>query len=120
MRCYVCQFSGKNIFSPNLPKNGYLGWNLKSLRPNPELAHPRCHVFQSGRSEFFGLNLGKLPNYMQSFGSNNVEGVAESWMETEMSWVEVDGGGWRWVHALAIPFFSCIHNNPINLKNAIY
>ena len=45
--------------------------------------------------EFFGLNLGKLPNYMQYFGLNIVEGVAESLVETEMSWVELDGAGWR-------------------------
>ena len=47
--------------------------------------------------KFFGLNLGKLPNYVRYFGSNNVEGVAESWVEAEMSWVEVDGAGWSWV-----------------------
>ena len=47
--------------------------------------------------EFFGLNLGKLPNYVQYFGSNIVEGVAESWVETEMSLVEVNGAGWRWL-----------------------
>ena len=35
----------------------------------------------------FCLNLGKLPNYMQYFDSNNVEGVAE----------ELDGGGWSWM-----------------------
>ena len=40
--------------------------------------------------EFFDLNLGKLPNYVQYFGSNNVEGVAESWVEAEMSLVEMD------------------------------
>ena len=40
--------------------------------------------------EFFDLNLEKLPNYVQYFGSDNVEGVAESWVETEMSWVEGD------------------------------
>ena len=45
--------------------------------------------------EFSGLNLGNFPNYVQYFGSNNVENVAESWMEAEMSWVEVDGAGWR-------------------------
>ena len=39
---------------------------------------------------FFGLNLAKLPSYAQYFGSNIVEGVAESWVETEMSWVEVE------------------------------
>ena len=37
---------------------------------------------------FFDLNLGKSPNYAQYFGSNNVEGVAESWVEAEISWVE--------------------------------
>ena len=30
---------------------------------------------------------------MQYFGSNIVEGVAESWVEAEISWVEVDGAG---------------------------
>ena len=39
----------------------------------------------------------KLPNYVQYFGPNIVEGVRESWLETEMSWMEVDGGGWSWV-----------------------
>ena len=50
---------------------------------------------------FFGLNLGRLPNYVQYFGSNSVEGVADSWLESEMSWVEVEmnwvevsGAGW--------------------------
>ena len=59
---------------------------------------------QMGNSEFFGLNLGKLPNYLRCFGSNIVEGVVESWVEAEMSWVEVDGAewrlkwaGWRWM-----------------------
>ena len=45
--------------------------------------------------ELFGLNLGKLPNYVQYFGSNIVEGVAESWVETEMSLVEVERASWR-------------------------
>ena len=53
--------------------------------------------------EFSSLNLGKLPNFVRYFGSNTVEGVAESWVEAEMSWVEVDGAGWRWVHGLVIP-----------------
>ena len=43
--------------------------------------------------EFFGLDLGKFANYMGYFGSSIVEGVAESWLEVEMSWVEVDGAG---------------------------
>ena len=40
-----------------------------------------------------------MPNYVQYFGSNIVEGVAEA----EMSWVEVDGAEWRWMHGLVIP-----------------
>ena len=47
--------------------------------------------------EFFGLNLGKLPNYVRYFGSKNVVGVAESWVEAEMNWVEVDPAGRRWM-----------------------
>ena len=42
--------------------------------------------------DFFDLNLGKLLNYVhyvQYFGSNNVEGVAEGWVEAEMSLVEM-------------------------------
>ena len=34
---------------------------------------------------------------MQYFGSSIVEGVTEIWVEAEMSWVEVDGAGWRWM-----------------------
>ena len=55
--------------------------------------------------EFFGLDLGKFANYVGYFGSSIVEGVAESWLEVEMSWVEVDGAGWRWVQGLIIPNF---------------
>ena len=34
---------------------------------------------------------------MQYFGSNIVEGVAESWVEAELSWVEVNEAEWNWV-----------------------
>ena len=34
---------------------------------------------------------------MQHFGSNIVEGVAESRVEAEMSWVVVDGAELSWV-----------------------
>ena len=52
--------------------------------------------------------MGKLPNYVKNFGSNIVEGVAESWVEAEMNWIKVGGAGWRWVHGLVIPVFSVI------------
>ena len=47
--------------------------------------------------DFFGLNLGKLPNYMRYFGSNNVEDTAESCVDVEMTWVDVKKAGWRWM-----------------------
>ena len=50
---------------------------------------------QNGQLLIFGLNLGKLPNYVQYFGSNIAEGVAESWMEAKLGWVGVGGAGWR-------------------------
>ena len=40
--------------------------------------------FGVGISEI-DLNLGKLSNYVEYFGSNNTEGVAESWVEAAMS-----------------------------------
>ena len=97
------QFSNKtNIFEflwPNLPKNRFWGRNFKNLSPDSESTAPIYHVCQFSvkmdNFYFFGLNLGKLPNYVQYFGPNIVERVAESWMETEMSWMEVDGAGWR-------------------------
>ena len=99
----MCQFSGKtknfDFFGTNWPKNGLLGGNFKNLSPDSESAPPRYHVRQFSvkinNFEFFGIYLGKLPNYVWYFSSNNVEGVAESWME-------VDGAGWRWVQGLVI------------------
>ena len=81
-----------DFFDPNLPKNEFWGRNFKSLSPDLELVSPRYYACQfSGKTdnfELFDLNLGKLPNYVQYFGSYNVEPVAESWGESEMSWVE--------------------------------
>ena len=100
LRCHAHQFSGKtdnfDFFGPNLPKNGFWGRDFKNLSPDSESALPRYHVYQFPVKTdiyFFGLNLGKLPNYVPYFGSNIVEGVVESWVEAEMSWVEVGGAG---------------------------
>ena len=103
MRYHVCQFSDKtnnfDFLGPNLPRNGFWGRNFKNLCLDSESAPPRYHVCQFSvkmdNFEFSDLNLGKLANYVRYFGSNIVEGVAESWVEAEMSWVEVDGAGWR-------------------------
>ena len=85
------------FLGPNLPENGFWGLNFKNLNLDSESTPPRYHMSQLSvkmdNFKFFGLNLGKLPNYVRYFGSKIVEGVAESWLEVDMSWVEVDGAG---------------------------
>ena len=89
------QFSDKTgnfeFLGPNFPKNRFWGQNFKNLSLDSESASLRYYVHQfsdkTDNFEFFGLNLGKLPNYVQYFGSNIVEDVAESWLE-------VDRAGW--------------------------
>ena len=67
---------------------------MKNISADLELAPPRDHVCQfSAKMDnfgFVGLNLKKLPNYVQYSCSNNVEGVGESCVEAEMSWVEIE------------------------------
>ena len=112
------QFSGRtdsfDFFDPNLPKKGFWGQNFEILSLESESAPSIYHECQfadkTNNFEIFGLNLGKLPNYVRYFGSYNVESVAESWVEVDRtgwrwmepggdgwSWVELGGGGWRWV-----------------------
>ena len=43
-----------------------------------------------------------MSNYLRHFGSNDIEDVAESWVEVEISWVEVDEAEYRRVHNSAI------------------
>ena len=74
---------------PNLPKNGFWGRNFKNLSLDSESTPPMYHVCQFSvkmdNFQFCGLNLGTLPNYVEYFGLNIVEGVAESSVEVEMS-----------------------------------
>ena len=78
-----------------------MGRNFKYLSLDLESTPPIYHAYQFlvkiDNFYIFGLNLGKLPNYVQYFGSNIVERVAESWVEAEMSWIEVGGAAWRWM-----------------------
>ena len=90
LRYYVHQFSHKTdnfeFLGRNLPKN-------LSLDSTPPIYHMCQFSVKIDNFWFFGLNLGKLPNYVQYF----VEGVVESWVETEMSWVDLKWVGWRWM-----------------------
>ena len=90
-----------NFFGSNLFKNEFYDRNFENLIPDSESAPPRYDICQfSGKTDnfkFFGLNLGKQPNYVRYFGSYNVEGFAESYVQAEMSWVELSEAGWRWM-----------------------
>ena len=84
LRCYVYQFSDKTdnleFLDSNLPKNIFLGSKFQKCKSGFGIDTsniPRARIFsQNGQLLIFGLNLGKLPNYVQYFGSNIVEGVA--------------------------------------------
>ena len=93
MRYHVYQFSEKmdsfEYLGPNLPENGFCRRNFKNLIMDSESTPALYHVCQFSvkiNIWFFDLDMGKLPNYVQYFGSNIIVGVAESW-------VEVDRGG---------------------------
>ena len=99
----MSQFSGKQIltFAAQIfPKMDFVIRISKISSLDLESAPPKYRVCQTlvkiDNPEFFGLNLGKMPNKVRYFGSNNVEGAAETW-------VEVDATGCRWVHGLVIP-----------------
>ena len=87
-------FSGLNLL-----KNGIWGRNFKNLSLHLESTSPihrACQVFlKKDNFSFFSVNLGKLPNCGQYFSPNIVDSIAERWVEAEMSWVEVEGTGWR-------------------------
>ena len=102
LRYYKHQFSDKTdnfeFLGPNLPKNEFQNWNFKNLsldsKSTPPIYHV-CQIFtQTGQRLIFRPKFGEIAQ-LQYFGSNIVEGVAESWIEAEMSRVEVNGAGWR-------------------------
>ena len=84
-----------------MPRNEFWGQNFKNVSLDSISAPPIYHVCQFSVKmdsfKFFSISLGKLPNYVRYFGSNNIKGVAESWVEAEMSWVELGGAGWKWM-----------------------
>ena len=49
---------------------------------------------QNGKPEAFWRKFREIAHLHAYFCSNTVEGVSESWVEAEMSWVEVGVCGW--------------------------
>ena len=85
------------LFRPKFSQKWILGSEFQKSKCRLKMSiskKQRVTIFsQYGQFGIFGLNLGKLTNYVQYIGSNNIDGVAESWVEAEMSWV----------HGLVIP-----------------
>ena len=77
MRLFSSKTNNFDVFGPNLHKNQFSSPNFKNLSPDLESAPPRYHACQLSvkmdNFEAFVLNLGKMPNYVQYFGSHNVE-----------------------------------------------
>ena len=92
------------VFRHKFPKKLILGSEFQKFWSGFGISTPKIPSEISVKTdnfEFFDLNLGKMPNYMRYFGSNNLEGVAESWVEVEMSWIKMGGAEWRWVELVA-------------------
>ena len=103
LRHYVHQFSYRtdnfDFLAPNLPKIGFWCRNFEnqSLDSETNTSNIPCvPIFsQNGQLLIFRFKFREIAQLRAIFWLNIVEGVAESWVETEMSWVEVDGAGWR-------------------------
>ena len=93
------------LFLLKFAKKWILKWEFQKSKSRFGISTskiPCVPIFnQRGQLRFFSVkNLRKLHNYLQYFG----EGVAESWVEgdmswveTEMGWMELGGTRWRWM-----------------------
>ena len=88
------------VFGPKFSQKWILGSKFQKSKSGFEINTsnvPCVPIFsQNGELLIFDLNLRKLANYVQCFSSNIVEGVAERWVEAEMSWwgwIELGGAG---------------------------
>ena len=99
------KFDEKWIWGPKFQKSkSRFGINTSKI--------PCAPIFsKNGQFLIFRPKFRKISQLRAIFWFKYCWGVAESWVESKMSWVEVDGAGWRlkwagwrWVHSLVIPF----------------
>ena len=96
------------LFLPTFTQKWILGSEFQKYKSGFGISASKNHVCQFSvkmdNFEFFGLNLGILPNYLPHFGPYNIEraewrlkwaGWRLEW--TRWKWVELDGGVWRWM-----------------------
>ena len=73
-------------FGPTFTQKLTLGSQFQKLSLDSESAPPKNHESQfSVKMDNYEFSVLNLPNYVRYFASNIVEGVAESWVEVEMS-----------------------------------
>ena len=83
------------VFGPKFSQKWILGSRFQKSKSRFRITASKilCELIfsQNGRLWIFRPIFGEIVqlHYVGYFGSNIVEGVAESWVEAEMSWVEV-------------------------------
>ena len=83
----------RHFFGPDLPKMG-LGFEIEKTYVGIRISIleiPCVLIFSlNGQLWTFWCKFGEISNYVIYCGSNNIEGVAEKWVD---GWNELDGGG---------------------------
>ena len=102
------------IFGPKFAQKWILGSEFQKSKSGFGINTskiPCVPIFsQNGQLLIFWPKFGEIVQLRAIFSfkycwgcCRELGGAGWSWVEVEMSWVEVDGAGWRWVHGLVIP-----------------
>ena len=95
------------IFGPKFAQKWILGSKFQKSKSgfgiNTSII-PCVPIFiHNGQFLIFRPKFGEIAQLRAIFWSKCCWGCCRELVETEMSWVEVDGAGWNWVHGLVIP-----------------
>ena len=114
------------IFGPKFAQKWILGSEYEKFKSGFKISTskiPCMLIFsQNGQILIFRPKFGEIAQLRAIFwfkycwgcyrelngGCNELGGGGWSWVEVEMSWVEVDEAGWSWVHGLVIPKFKTV------------
>ena len=108
------------LFQPKFAQNWILGSEFEKSKSGFGIRSskiPSVPIFsQNGQLSVFQPKFGEFALLRAIFlvlitlgelggGWHKLGGGGWSKVEVEMSWVELDGAGWKWMHSLVIPFF---------------
>ena len=109
------------IFEPKFAQKWILGSEFQKSKSGFRISTssiPHVPIFsENWQLLIFGPKFGEIAQLRAIFWSkyfwgccrelgedwNELGGGGLTWVEVEISWVDVDGAGWRWVHGLVIP-----------------